>query len=228
MTRCVLLVEDERPLGELVRDNLSLEGYYPEWVTDGQVAVDRLGEGGIDLVILDIMLPGLDGFAVLQAMRGRGDATPVLVLSARSGDEDRIRGLELLADDYLAKPFNLRELLLRVQALLRRSPVPDVGSDILDFGGHRVDFRALRAELVGGKSVELTSSEASVLRMLTARRGQVVTRQEIASQLYGPSAAATVRTLDNLILSLRRHFEPDRSQPRFLHTVRGVGWRFDP
>ena len=124
MTKFCLVVEDESPLGEMIRDNLVADGLDADLVKDGAVALNRIQRGGLDLVVLDVMLPGMTGFEVLQEMRAQGDDTPVLILSARAADEDRIRGLELRADDYLTKPFVLRELLLRVRALLRRAPAP--------------------------------------------------------------------------------------------------------
>src|SRR5262249_31708102 len=156
----LLVVEDEAALGEMICDNLHFEGWGTELVGDGNRALERLAKGGIDLVILDVMLPGCDGFEVLRQMRGRGDTTPVLVLSARSGDRDRVRGLELQADDYLGKPFNLKELLLRVKALARRARPASVGADTLRFSGNEVDFRALSARTWRGERITLTASEA--------------------------------------------------------------------
>ena len=148
MNRWVLVAEDERQLGEMLCDNLTLEAYHAEHVVTGPAALERMSRGGIDLLILDVMLPGKDGFEVLQELRARGDRTPVLILSARADDQDRIRGLELQADDYLTKPFNLRELLLRVDALLRRSPPtahsPQVGAAHGEQRGHGILERLVR------------------------------------------------------------------------------------
>jgi DNA-binding response OmpR family regulator len=226
MTRSCLVVEDEPMLGEMVCDNLRLDGHNAELARTGRAALERLERGGIDLVILDLMLPEIDGFAVLRQLRSRGDATPVLILSARSADADRIRGLELHADDYLTKPFNLRELLLRVAALLRRSERIPAGADVLRFGGHEVDCQALTARTAGGRSVRLTVSEMRLLRYLASRPDVVLTRREIAAHVLGPGTVPSARTLDNLVLSLRKLFEHDRRAPRFIETVRGVGWRF--
>jgi two-component system, OmpR family, alkaline phosphatase synthesis response regulator PhoP len=228
MSRWILVAEDERTLGEMLCDNLTLEGYHAEHVMTGPRALERLLKGGIDLLVLDVMLPGLDGFQVLQQLRARGDSTPVLVLSARSADQDRIRGLELEADDYLTKPFNLRELLLRIDALLRRRPPPAAGDDVLRFGGNEVDFRSMRARCHDGKEVDLTASETKFLKLLAGRAGTVVSRRTVVEHLFGSSAVSTVRTLDNLALRLRKLFEPQPSAPRHLCTVRGVGFRFDP
>ncbi len=227
MSRWILVAEDEVTLGEMVCDNLRHESHNAEHVTTGPAALERMQQGGIDLLVLDIMLPGLDGFEVLKQLRDRGDTTPVLVLSARSADADRIKGLELLADDYLTKPFNLRELLLRVDALLRRQPVPEPSTDALEFGGHRVEFRAQRAHCKNGETIDLTATETKLLRLLSSHAGTVVARRTIVEHLFGSTAPATVRTLDNIVLRLRKLFEADPSQPRHLVTVRGVGLRFD-
>ena len=226
MTRWCLVVEDELALGEMICDNLSLESYGTELARSGSEALERLAKGGIDLVILDITLPGIDGFTVLEEMRNRGDHTPVLILSARSSDADRIRGLELKADDYLTKPFNLRELLLRVDALMRRHPAPGAGTDVLTFADNDVDFRSHLAQTWDGRGVELTSTELKLLRLLASREGVVVSRREIVDHLFGPATPTTTRTMDNLLLRLRKLFERESQTPQHLHTVRGVGLRF--
>lgn len=228
MTHWCLVVEDEHALGRMICDNLSLAGYGVELVRDGDAASERIARGGIDIVVLDLMLPGRDGFQVLAEMRERGDDTPVLILSARGGDEDRIRGLELQADDYLPKPFNLRELLLRVAAILRRGAVPSAGEDVLEFGGNRVDFRSREAVSASGQRRILTDSEVKLLRLLASQPGVVVLRREVIDIMFGPMTPLTTRTVDNLIASLRKLFETDRHEPSHFHTVRGVGWRFDP
>lgn len=227
MSRWILVAEDERALGEMLCDNLTLESYHAEHVLTGPAALERMANGGIDLLILDVMLPGCDGFEVLRQLRARGDGTPVLILSARNADRDRIHGLELQADDYLTKPFNLRELLLRVDALLRRRPAPVPGSDVLEFGGNRVDFRAMRARCHDGSDVPLTASETKLLKLLAAHAGTVVSRKAVVEHLFGSTAPLTVRTLDNVVLRLRKLFEQDPQTPRHLHTVRGLGLRFD-
>lgn len=228
MSRWILVAEDERALGEMLCDNLAHESWHAELVFTGPRALDRMAKGGIDLLILDVMLPGLDGFEVLRQLRARGDQTPVLILSARAADADRIRGLELRADDYLTKPFNLRELLLRVDALLRRRPPPPAGTDTLDFGGNVVDFRAMQVICRDGRVEPLTASETKLLKLLAGHAGTVVARKVVVEHLFGSSAALTVRTLDNVVLRLRKLLEVDPAAPRHLHTVRGVGFRFDP
>ena len=227
MSRWILIAEDERQLGEMLCDNLSHESYHAEHVLTGPHALERMAKGGIDLLILDIMLPGKDGFQVLEELRGRGDLTPVLVLSARADDQDRIRGLELKADDYLTKPFNLRELLLRVEALLRRRPAPAAGDDTLRFGGNEVDFRGMQASCHNGETATLTATETKLLKLLAGHMSTVVSRRVVVEHLFGSAAPRTVRTLDNVVLHLRKLFEKDPGNPRHLHTVRGVGFRFD-
>jgi two-component system alkaline phosphatase synthesis response regulator PhoP len=228
MSRWILVAEDERALGEMICDNLQLESYHAEHVFTGPKALERMRRGGIDLLILDIMLPVLDGFEVLKQLRAGGDQTPVLILSARAADQDRIRGLELQADDYLTKPFNLRELLLRVEALLRRRKAPGAGEDVLAFGGNRIDFRAMRARCHDGTEAELTATETKLLKLLAGHGGTVVSRRAVVEHLFGSQAAPTVRTLDNVVLRLRKLCEVDPASPRHLHTVRGIGFRFDP
>ncbi|MEM7203551.1 MAG: response regulator transcription factor [Planctomycetota bacterium] len=225
MSRWILVVEDEAALGGMICDNLRADGYGVELIGTGDQAAARLETGRFDLVLLDVMLPGQDGLSVLQAMRTRGDRTPVLMLSAKGADEDRIRGLEAQADDYLAKPFHLRELLLRVAALLRRAPAGESATDELAFGGNTIDFRAQTARTWNGECVELTGSEATLLRLLGSRRGELVSRREAVEALFGPATPPTARTVDNVIVGLRKRFERDRNAPRWLVTVRGRGWR---
>lgn len=228
MSRWILVAEDERALGEMLCDNLRLEGWHAEHVFTGPRALDRMHKGGVDLLVLDVMLPGCDGFEVLRQLRARGDQTPVLVLSARAADADRIRGLELLADDYLTKPFHLRELLLRIEALLRRRPAPPAGADTLAFGGNTVDFRSMRATCRDGQQVGLTQTEVRLLRLLAGHAGSVVLRKTVVEHVFGRDATPTSRTLDNVVLRLRKLLEPDPATPRHLQTVRNLGFRFDP
>jgi len=228
VSRWILVAEDERALGEMLCDNLRLEGWHAEHVFTGPRALDRMHKGGVDLLVLDVMLPGCDGFEVLRQLRARGDQTPVLVLSARAADADRIRGLELLADDYLTKPFHLRELLLRIEALLRRRPAPPAGADTLAFGGNTVDFRSMRATCRDGQQVGLTQTEVRLLRLLAGHAGSVVLRKTVVEHVFGRDATPTSRTLDNVVLRLRKLLEPDPATPRHLQTVRNLGFRFDP
>lgn len=228
MTRWCLVVEDERILGEMICDNLQAEGLGTELITDGSEALSRLARGGLDLVILDVMLPGADGFEVLQTMRARGDQTPVLILSARDQDKDRIRGLELRADDYLTKPFNLRELMLRVRALLRRTSNVDNAADVLACGPHEIHFRTHQVLREGSGPTALSDTEVRLLRFMANRAGEVLHRRELLDHLFGPASLSSSRTLDNVVMNLRRVLGEDSKNPRYLHTVRGVGFRFTP
>lgn len=226
MTRWILVVEDESALGEMICDNLRMQDYDAELVRSGLAADERIAKGGLDLVILDIMLPGLNGFSILEKMRKRGDDTPVLILSALISDADRIRGLELRADDYLTKPFNLKELLLRVGALLRRGQARSPNTEVLEFGGNQVDLRGHRATNFEGEESHLSPSEVKLLHLLSGRAGEVIARRELVDHLFGPNTPPTTRSLDNMVLNLRRILERDSKNPRHIHTVRGVGLRF--
>ena len=223
-----LLIEDTLTSATLVSHQLRNIGIEPILARDGERGIELFKQERPDLVLLDVMLPGMDGFEVLRQLRAAGDHTPVLILSARAADQDRIRGLELQADDYLTKPFNLRELLLRVDALLRRRPPPNAGEDRLEFGGNRIDFRAMRAHCHDGQEIELNATETKLLKLLAGRAGTVVARRTVVEHLFGSAAPTTVRTLDNVMLRLRKLFERDPAAPRHLHTVRGIGCRFDP
>jgi two-component system alkaline phosphatase synthesis response regulator PhoP len=226
----VLVVEDEGALADVLRDNLEAEGYRVSLAADGVAGERAWTRAAPDLVVLDVMLPALDGYGLCERRRAAGDATPVLFLSARGEPEDRVRGLRSGGDDYLAKPFHLPEFLLRVDALLRRrgwtTGAPPV--DLLRFGGHEVDLRAWTATLADGRREQLGVREVGILRLLAERAGQVVGRDDILDVVWGDDAFPSSRTIDNVVLRLRRLFEPDPSAPVHIHTVWGVGYRFTP
>lgn len=227
----VLVVEDERHLADGIRENLEVEGYDVRVALDGPGGLASARKGQFDLILLDVMLPGMDGFTVCETLRDEGDRTPVLFLTARGAPSDRIRGLEAGGDDYLAKPFHLRELLLRVSAILRRSAwygeVPDQGA-LLRFGENEIDFRTYTARGWDGTEHMLTQKEAMILKALAEHPGHVVSREEILEKVWGYDVFPSTRTIDNFIVRLRKRFEPDPESPRFIHTVRGVGYRFTP
>jgi len=226
----LVVVEDEAHLAEVVADNLALEGWQVQVAGDGLRALELIRESRPDLVLLDVMLPGLDGFAVCQKLREAGDQVPILFLTAKSGQGDRLRGLELGGDDYLGKPFDLRELILRVRAILRRTEwmrSPSPAGDVLKLGDARVDFRSYEAT-AGGRTLQLSAKEILILRCLAERPGEVVARGEILQRVWGYDAFPTTRTIDNFIVRLRRVLEPDPRNPRFIHTVRGTGYRLTP
>lgn len=229
MSAHVLIVEDEATLGEVLRDNLEAEGYRVTWAPDGH-AGERTWSSDVDLVVLDVMLPGLDGFTLCERRRAAGDTTPVLFLSARGEPEDRMRGLGAGGDDYLPKPFHLPEFLLRVRALLRRRVwARDAAPlDVLRFAEHEVDLRAWTATLADGRREALGAREVGILRLLATRAGEVVGRDDILDEVWGDDAFPSSRTIDNVVLRLRRLFEPDPSSPVHIHTVWGVGYRFTP
>lgn len=228
-TASILLVEDEVNLARGIRENLEAEGYAVEVVGDGRVALDKIRRQEYGLVILDVMLAGMDGFTVCQTARREGRDTPVLFLTAKGGSRDRIRGLEVGGDDYLPKPFQLRELLLRVAAILRRRSryhAMTALEPIARFGGNEFDFRSFRGRSFDGGDQILTQKEAMILKVLVEREGDVVWRDEILEKVWGDDVLPSSRTIDNFIARLRKRFEPDPERPRFFHTVRGIGYRF--
>jgi DNA-binding response OmpR family regulator len=224
----ILVVEDERHLADGIRENLEAEGHRVEVAYDGQAGLERARAAPFELIVLDVMLPELDGFTLCETIREEGDDTPILFLTARGAADDRIRGLEAGGDDYLAKPFHLRELLLRIDAILRRRSWYDqtpASGNRLSFGGNVVDFRSYQASGWDGREHSLTQKEAMILKALAERAGEVVSREEILEKVWGYDVFPSTRTIDNFILRLRRRFEPDPEQPRYLHTLRGVGYR---
>jgi two-component system alkaline phosphatase synthesis response regulator PhoP len=225
----ILLVEDETNLARGIRENLEAEGYSVEVVSDGRIALERIRRDEYGLVVLDVMLPGMDGFTVCETARREGRDTPVLFLTARGGPGERIRGLEVGGDDYLPKPFQLRELLLRVAAILRRRTRYDAMTalePVVRFGGNEFDFRSFRGRSSDGTEQVLTQKEAMILKVLSERAGQVVWRDEILDRVWGEDVLPSTRTIDNFIVRLRKRFEADPERPRHFHTVRGIGYRF--
>lgn len=233
----ILLVEDEEHLAAGIRFNLELDGYEVETIADGLSAVERLapapdgpvrdGDPSVDLVVLDVMLPGLDGFQIVERMRETGNYTPVLMLTAKGLPEDVVQGLEAGADDYLPKPFDLPVLLARVRGLIRRrdwARAPAEGAALTRVGGAEVDFTNLELQK-GSATVRLTLLEAMLLKLLVERRGQVVTKAEILEKVWNLNPDTETRAVDNFVMRLRRHLEEDAGHPRLLQTVRGVGYR---
>jgi len=226
MTR-ILVVEDEPGIALGLEDDLRLEGYEVEVSGDGITALRRAREAPFDLIVLDVMLPGKDGFDVCRELRRGGDRTPILMLTAKAQEAEKVLGLELGADDYVTKPFGTRELRARIKALLRRA-----GGERGDqprsyrFGDVEVDFR--RGELRrGGEAVELTPLEFKLLGMFIQARGRVLSRDQLMDAAWGPGTFASARVVDNHIANLRKKIEPDPAQPRYLRNVRGLGYRFD-
>lgn len=228
-TGSVLVVEDEVNLRDTLRLNLELEGYEVTVSGDGADAIQKTREQHFDLVILDIMLPEIDGIGVCETIRLRDRGLPILMLSARSAAGDRVLGLKKGADDYLTKPFHLEELLLRVEKLVQKGRMlqerEDMGSEYA-FGDNRIDFDAQEAWNAKGECIPLSQKESMLLKMLIANRNQVVSRERILQSVWGYQVFPTTRTIDNFILNFRKYFEEDSRAPRFFHSVRGVGYKF--
>ena len=225
----ILLVEDEENLQEALRLNLELEGYAVTTASDGAEALARTRTEYFDLVILDIMLPEIDGIEVCETIRLTDADMQILMLSARSSGADRVLGLKKGADDYLTKPFNLEELLLRVSKLVdkrRMMQQKDGPADRYAFGGNHVDFRAQSAVNARGESIALSQKETMLLKLLVTNRNEVVSRERILHAVWGYQVFPTTRTIDNFILNFRKYFEADSREPRHFHSVRGVGYRF--
>jgi DNA-binding response OmpR family regulator len=225
--RRVLIVEDDASIMLGLRINLEAEGYAVAAAEDGERALTLVRADRPDLVILDVMLPKMNGFQVLQTLRREGHAMPIIVLSARTAEMDKVTGLELGAEDYVAKPFSLAELLARVRAALRRGPrVIEPPRMLHEFGDARVDVAA-RTVTRAGQPVEMTATEFDVLVCLIEARGVALSRDSIFARVWGPNHHGTPRTIDNFIQQLRSKLEPDPARPRHVVTVRGIGYRFD-
>jgi len=224
----ILMVEDEEILGEGIRFNLLKNGYSVEWVKDGRAALNTFNESNFDLILLDIMIPYIDGFEVARQIRERSPLMPILMLTARTAVDDRVRGLEVGADDYLTKPFYLEELLARIKAMLRRrdwyrATPPD--NDRYRFGENEVnfaDFQCLAAE----SKFTLTQREAVLLKYLVANPNRIISRQELLENVWNTSGEVETRTVDIFIARLRKYFEPNPKQPVYIRSVRSAGYMF--
>ena len=222
----ILVVEDDPAILRGLADNLKYESYTVLTANTGDVGLATVRERKPDLVILDLMLPKLSGYEICRKLRAEGNQTPILMLTARGEEADRVLGLDLGADDYVTKPFSVREVLARVRALLRRSqPDKPAAPDELRFGDVFVDFRSYEASK-GGKPLDLTRKEFGVLRFLASRAGEVLTRDVLLNEVWGYESYPTTRTVDNHIASLRAKIELDPANPEYLRTVHGVGYKF--
>jgi len=223
MTR-ILVVEDEAAIARALEDDFRAQGYDVEQVSDGRTAFERAQTGAFDLVVLDVMLPGKDGFDVCRDLRRAGVRTPILMLTAKTHEAEKVLGLELGADDYVTKPYSRRELHARVKALLRRST--GEMTETCRFGEVEVDFA--RGEVRrGGAIVEVTPLEFRVLTAFARRQGRVLTRQRLLDEAWGRDLFVTERVVDNQVNNLRRKIEPDPAHPKYLVTVAGQGYRLD-
>jgi DNA-binding response OmpR family regulator len=223
----ILIVEDESDLREGLRHNLELDGFQVALAATGREGLRTAQAGGFDLILLDLMLPELDGLEVLRRLRDAGDRTAVIVLTARGQDHEKVAGLEYGADDYVTKPFGIAELTARIRAVLRRTTEErDDIREIYDFGDLKVDFRRFTVTRDANEH-QLSRYEAEILRMLIAHRGEVVTRRDLLTKVWGYVHLPTTRTVDNHIARLRKKVEIDVENPVHVVTVHGLGYRFD-
>jgi len=225
----ILLVEDEENLQEALKLNLEMEGFEVSCASDGAEALKKVEQEYFDLIILEVMLPELDGISVCESIRLQRSEVPILMLSAKNSGADRVLGLKKGADDYMTKPFNLEELLLRVQKLIEKNKKlrdKNAAADLYAFGNNKIDFKAQEAFLENGETVQLSKKESMLLRLLIENKNEVVTREKILQSVWGYNVYPTTRTIDNFILNFRKYFEQDSRNPRYFHSVRGVGYKF--
>jgi two-component system alkaline phosphatase synthesis response regulator PhoP len=229
MKKRILVIEDEPSLSMAIRDELEFEGFEASIVEDGTAGFDRILAEAPDLVVLDIMLPGKNGFEICRDVRGRGIDLPIIMLTARAQEVDRVRGLESGADDYVIKPFSLAELVARIRAVLRRTQATNRAegtSEILQVGELRLDVRKQKA-LIGGRQIELTHKEFQLLEFLLRHPGEVISRDEFLSRLWGEEIYVTPRNVDTHMASLRKKIEDDADRPRYILSIRGAGYKLN-
>lgn len=228
-TKRILLVEDEEHLRNMLKLNLELEGYFVQAVDNGRKALQEFRAARYDLLVLDVMLPEMDGYTLCETIRLENTTVTVLFLTAKSGSDDRVKGLKLGADDYLAKPFNLEEFLLRIKILLKRSEKTDSAdktSDAYTFGENNINFLTYEIKGAEGQRQQLNKREVMLLKLLIDRKGQVVSREQILETVWGVDVYPSTRTIDNYILAFRKYFEIDPREPKYFHSIRGVGYKF--
>jgi two-component system alkaline phosphatase synthesis response regulator PhoP len=225
----ILLVEDEENLQDALRLNFEMEGYEVTSVFDGAEALKAVHKEYFDLIILDVMIPEIDGITVCENIRLFNSEIPILILSAKNSSSDRVIGLQKGADDYLTKPFDLTELLLRVKKLINKSRLissKEKITEIYHFGKNNINFKALECTTKAGDRVALTKKETMLLKLLIENKNEVVTREKILQAVWGYNVYPTTRTVDNFILSFRKYFEEDSRNPRYFHSIRGIGYKF--
>lgn len=227
----ILLVEDEEHLQDVLSMNLEMEGYKVSVASTGAEALKLFKGARFDLVVLDVMLPEMDGFTVCKTIRLENKQVPILFLTAKGSEADRVEGLKIGGDDYLVKPFNLEELLLRVKNLLKRinyfsekQQVQDL--EEINIGDCHANFKTFEVKTIKGETLSLSKRETLLLKMLVERDGEVVSREEILETIWGYEVYPSTRTIDNYILSFRKYFEENPKTPRFFHSIRGVGYKF--
>jgi two-component system alkaline phosphatase synthesis response regulator PhoP len=224
----ILLVEDEENLRDAIMLNLELEGYEVVTSGDGKDAVKKFSDQRFNLIVLDVMMPEMDGFQVCEQIRLENSDIPILFLTAKDSSEDKVKGLKRGADDYMTKPFNLEELMLRVKVLIKHSLKGSKHEEVLNtykFGENEVNFATYSAMGVKGE-INLTKKEVMLLKLLIERKNQVVSRQQILQYVWGYDVFPSTRTIDNFILAFRKYFEDDPKNPEFFQSIRGVGYKF--
>ncbi len=220
-------MEDEESLQDIIKLNLELEGYEVSAVNNGRIALEEFASKRFDLVILDVMLPEVDGFTICQTIRLENTEVPILFLTAKSSAEDRVFGLKVGGDDYLCKPFNLDEFILRVQSLLKRGARQmDSKLESFEFGNCNIDFPSFTIADIAGNEHQLSQKEMKLLRLFVERRNEVLSRETIIETVWGYDAYPSTRTIDNYILVFRKYFEDDPKKPKHFHSIRGVGYKF--
>ena len=222
----ILIVDDELPMRTALDDCLAAEGYRTLTAADGETALTQARAQKPDLVLLDVMMPKLDGYSVCAALRKVGESMPILMLTAKGRIEDRVAGLDAGADDYLVKPFSTQELLARVRALLRRTGTNKESTTQLQLGDTQIDF-ARNTITRAGKQIHLTAKAQKMLRLLADAQGATVTREQFLDTVWGYGAFPTTRTVDNHIAKLRAALEPDPASPRYIKTIQGAGYRLE-
>ena len=229
MSDKILLVEDEENLAVGLEYNLSEEGYKVKWAKDGKEAIEFFDKDQYDLILLDIMLPYFNGFEVAEYVRKKNPQMPILMLTARTAADDKVKGLEIGADDYLTKPFHLKELLLRIKGMLKRkswySSVVTL-EPIYKFGDNEINFENFKCKN-GKMEFQLTSYEAMIMKYLILNKNKVVTRKELLENVWNTAPDVETRTVDNFIVRLRKYFEEDSSNPKFIVSVRSAGYMFN-
>ncbi len=223
----ILLAEDEKSLGEGLTFNLKEEGYEVDWVEDGKAAIEIFNSKNFDLIILDVMMPYLNGFQVTEIIRNHNINIPILMLTAKEELEDKIKGLTIGADDYLTKPFHLEELFARIQVLLRRKQwnKNEKMNNVFQFGENEINFDDLSAKS-DSENFQLTQKEAEVMRLFISNIGKVISRSELLSKVWNIKYGINTRTVDNFIARLRKYFEKDSKKPEFIKSIRGAGYIF--
>jgi two-component system alkaline phosphatase synthesis response regulator PhoP len=223
----ILLVEDEEHLHSAIKLNLELEGYHVISVYNGKNALHKFNESRFDLIILDVMLPEFNGFDICQSIRLENQKVPIMFLTAKSSNEDKIKGLKM-ADDYLTKPFNLNELLLRVKNLIKRNIDPEITQTTHKIGDVVVDFNSFELKSKTGNQIELTQKQIKLLKLFVEKPNEVISRQEILEKIWGFDVYPSSRTIDNFILTFRKIFEKDLPPSTYFKSIRGVGYKYTP